>query len=638
MKKRYIPLIINSILSLMLLFLLINFSVAWFVDAKKEDLSLNGKSLGGYFAGGDGTKDNPYVIKTRFHMYNLAWLQYKGRFNGTSEDDTSALNKQFYFSVANDIDMLGMIIPPIGTDSYPFVGVFSGNGHTISNFSTTNDYAKLQTKPEDVTSINIPFVGMFGIIGNYNSLFNNVGAAVDTSKGITFAATASNFYLHNYEVIIGTESSLSGVLAGYINASVSNIGLYYVHLNYLGKTDPLGASLSPSGSAYSLLSKYTLFGDYNTDTVDWGDNPGDQGYGKSFDINELYNRTSLLSTKGQIGKQEYLPLMGTGEKQTSVNGTYVGEAAAKNNIGYFVGANIKLTSDISKKNIVNDVFYSPYNSNGQFVNTDYIYTVDISKDDDLYLNTFGSKEFQNGDAIYDIRLQGAMQAWADGNTDRQTTIENAIYSGKQETITIPARSIWVKPVQAGTLRFVIVTQNNSNRFSLVRLYREAKTMTSEYKYSTVILEQGRLATTSSVQRVNDQTAPSDIKDKSYMAFCIEYAISKEDIDAGYEYVINNQDGSNGAYFWYMDLGQNGGSSSDTEMGNIESVDFVYSTSFDFTNKSNVAFEISNTAGVIFYFKRNESTVLYYISNSPNGTATKKGSGSATSATDENCDN
>mgnify|MGYP004468052967 CR=1 FL=1 len=638
MKKRYIPLIINSILSLTLLFLLINFSVAWFVDAKKEDLSLNGKSLGGYFAGGDGTKDNPYVIKTRFHMYNLAWLQYKGRFNGTSEADANALNKQFYFSVDNDIDMLGMIIPPIGTETYPFVGVFSGNGHTISNFSTTNDYSKLQTKPEDVTSINIPFVGMFGIIGNYNSLFNNVGASVDASKGIIFAATASNFYLHNYEVIIGTESSLSGVLAGYINASVSNIGLYYVHLNYLGKTNPLGASLSPNGSAYSLLSKYTLFGDYNTDTVDWGDNPGEQGYGKSFDINELYNRTSLLSTKGVIGKKEYLPLMGTGEKQTSVNGTYVGEAAAKNNIGYFVGANIKLTSDISKKNIVNDVFYSPYNSNGQFVNTDYIYTVDISKDDDLYLNTFGSEEFQNGDSIYDIRLQGAMQAWADGNTDRQTTIENAIYSGKQETITIPARSIWVKPVKAGTLRFVIVTQNNSNRFSLVRLYREAKTMTSEYKYSTVILEQGRLATTSSVQRVNDQTAPSDIKDKSYMAFCIEYAISQEDIDAGYEYVINNQDGSNGAYFWYMDLGQNGGSSSETEMGSIESVDFVYSTSFDFTNKSNVAFEISNTAGVIFYFKRNESSVLYYISNSSNGTATKKGSGSATSATDENCDN
>ncbi len=638
MKKRYIPLIINSILSLTLLFLLINFSVAWFVDAKKEDLSLNGKSLGGYFAGGDGTKDNPYVIKTRFHMYNLAWLQYKGRFNGTSEADANALNKQFYFSVDNDIDMLGMIIPPIGTETYPFVGVFSGNGHTISNFSTTNDYSKLQTKPEDVTSINIPFVGMFGIIGNYNSLFNNVGASVDASKGIIFAATASNFYLHNYEVIIGTESSLSGVLAGYINASVSNIGLYYVHLNYLGKTNPLGASLSPNGSAYSLLSKYTLFGDYNTDTVDWGDNPGEQGYGKSFDINELYNRTSLLSTKGVIGKKEYLPLMGTGEKQTSVNGTYVGEAAAKNNIGYFVGANIKLTSDISKKNIVNDVFYSPYNSNGQFVNTDYIYTVDISKDDDLYLNTFGSEEFQNGDSIYDIRLQGAMQAWADGNTDRQTTIENAIYSGKQETITIPARSIWVKPVKAGTLRFVIVTQNNSNRFSLVRLYREAKTMTSEYKYSTVILEQGRLATTSSVQRVNDQTAPSDIKDKSYMAFCIEYAISQEDIDAGYEYVINNQDGSNGAYFWYMDLGQNGGSSSETEMGSIESVDFVYSTSFDFTNKSNVAFEISNTAGVIFYFKRNESGVLYYISNSSNGKATKKGSGSATSATDENCDN
>lgn len=638
MKRKYIPLIINSIMALFLLFILINFSVAWFIDAKKEDISLNGKSLGGYFAGGDGTKDNPYVIKTRFHMYNLAWLQYKGRFNGTSEDDANALNKQFYFSVDNDIDMLGMTIPPIGTEAYPFVGVFMGNDHTISNFSTTNEYNMLQTMPEDVTSIDIHYVGMFGIIGNYHSLFNNVGAAVDVSSGITFAASASNFYLNNYEVVIGTKSSLSGVLAGYINASVANIGLYYVHLNYLGKTDPLGALLSPTGTAYSLLSKYTLFGDYNTDMVEWGDDPGEQGYGKSFDINELYNRTALLSTIGTIGKQEYLPLIGTGEKETSVNGTYVGEAAAKNNIGYFVGAEIKLTSDISKTNIVNDVFYSPYNSSGNFVNTDYVYTVDISKDDDLYLNTFGSEEFKNGDSIYDIRLQGAMQAWSDGNTDRQTTIENAIYSGKQETITIPARSIWVKPVQAGKLRFVIVSRNNSNRFSLVRLYRESKSMTSEYKWSTVILEQGRLATTSSVQRINDQSAPADVKNKSYMAFCIEYTITEEDIKEGYEYVINNQDGSNGAYFWYMDLGQNGGSSSADKIGNIDSVDFVYSTSFDFTNKSNVVFEISNTGGVIFYFKRNENVVLYYISNSANGSATKKGSGSVSSATDENCDN
>ena len=36
--------------------------------------------------------------------------------------------------VNNDINMNGMVIPPIGTDTYPFIGEFNGNNYTISNF------------------------------------------------------------------------------------------------------------------------------------------------------------------------------------------------------------------------------------------------------------------------------------------------------------------------------------------------------------------------------------------------------------------------------------------------------------------------------------------------------------------------
>lgn len=628
MKKRYIPLIINSIFSLILLFLLINFSVAWFVDAKKKDLSLNGKSLGGYFAGGDGTKDNPYVIKTRFHMYNLAWLQYKGRFNGTSAADANALNKQFYFSVDNDIDMLGMIIPPIGTETYPFVGVFSGNGHTISNFSTTNDYAKLQTKPEDITSINIPFVGMFGIIGNYNSLFNNVGASVDASKGITFAATASNFYLHNYEVIVGTASSLSGVLAGYINASVSNIGLYYVHLNYLGKTDPLGASLSPNGSAYSLLSKYTLFGDYNTDTVDWGDNPGEQGYGKSFNINEFAARMTTAFGSAELSSNQYLPFLGTGTLVKN-GSSVVGEEAADNNLGYFIGSDVKA---YAKNYKFYPKFLKQTSASGQ------VTSVNISEEDDVYKQTFGS--IDNGNTTVDIlRLQSKIDTH-----NQLVTINNGKVGKKTYAkIVVPRRCIWVKPTIPGKLRFVLVNPGNGQNYTISKIKRsDSSDLSSGMSDATPLYESnnygGGLPSSDAITSIDGQAVTINPKQYDTLVFYNEIEVTDKDIADGYEYVLSRDNGNNGAYFWYMDLGQNGGSSSETEMGSIESVDFVYSTSFDFTNKSNVAFEISNTAGVIFYFKRNESTVLYYISNSSNGTATKKGSGSATSATDENCDN
>ena len=77
--------------------------------------------------------------------------------------------------------MRGRAIPPIGTEEYPFIGEFNGNGHkvknlTISNKKGTGDLVYSPTNAkfsnnilrfvDDSKSYDIEIVGMFGVTGN----------------------------------------------------------------------------------------------------------------------------------------------------------------------------------------------------------------------------------------------------------------------------------------------------------------------------------------------------------------------------------------------------------------------------------------------------------------------------------------
>ena len=80
--------------------------------------------------------------------------------------------------------MAGRAIPPIGTEEYPFIGEFNGNGHKVTNltisnkkgtgdlvFSPTNanfSSGNMLCRVNDSTKTQeIEIVGMFGVTGNY---------------------------------------------------------------------------------------------------------------------------------------------------------------------------------------------------------------------------------------------------------------------------------------------------------------------------------------------------------------------------------------------------------------------------------------------------------------------------------------
>lgn len=53
-------------------------TAAWFINEFTLEKEISGSSISDYYEGGTGTKDDPFRITKPRHLYNLAWLQYKG--------------------------------------------------------------------------------------------------------------------------------------------------------------------------------------------------------------------------------------------------------------------------------------------------------------------------------------------------------------------------------------------------------------------------------------------------------------------------------------------------------------------------------------------------------------------------------
>lgn len=86
------------------------------------------------FEGGNGDSSDPYIIKTAEQLAFLA-----ERVNGGETYHGK------YFQLEADLDLSGSEWTPIGTETVPFSGKFSGNGHVLTNvkISAAGDYIGL---------------------------------------------------------------------------------------------------------------------------------------------------------------------------------------------------------------------------------------------------------------------------------------------------------------------------------------------------------------------------------------------------------------------------------------------------------------------------------------------------------------
>lgn len=286
MKRNGTKLIIPTIFMILSLFSSIGITFAWWFVDNMLVSNVTGKTPPSYFAFGDGSEEDPYGITSPVHLYNLAWLQYLGQFNNPEEQ------KQYHFVVDKDIDMTGLVLPPIGTTDNPFIGSFDGRDHLISNLTVSNTISAdgITKYPSGISSLSgVDIVGMFGVVGNYKDVVNY---EYDSSL-----IDISNLYLDKVTVKSAEENSLMGLLFGYINEGNSaNIDIGQGNLEAAKNVKPL--------DSYTNISKYSIIGDFNEANIAWTDKPQDTvtpepgaGWGESVDMKSLLKRLNYMFTE-----------------------------------------------------------------------------------------------------------------------------------------------------------------------------------------------------------------------------------------------------------------------------------------------------------------------------------------------------
>ena len=285
------------------------FSFAWFSNNNNVTRGFDGSTTGAYFARGNGSEGNPYVINKPIHLYNLAWLQYVGFFK----------DKEPYFIIERDLDMSGWTLPPIGTTMNPFLGHLDGNDTThsigqtatakISNLTISNSFEKYNGRHPSSqklsTFVSPEITGLFGVVGD---------------KTLTIEPSVKNLYLDKISIDSATDNALSGVVAGYVNGALINILINDSSLNLKNGTNKL--------SGYDSISKYTSVGycepNYRTTYVKnnttmyepqyvgnasfnptSGSGGEDQGWGGSIDFSSLSRRiTNMINNLQRIPESD----------------------------------------------------------------------------------------------------------------------------------------------------------------------------------------------------------------------------------------------------------------------------------------------------------------------------------------------
>ena len=240
-------------------------SLAWYFTAAKLDMgSVSGSVsfLANYFESGDGSAEHPYEIARPEQLYNLAWLQYLGAFNQTSDPEFTPFH--FYISdrYSSTLDMTGFVLPPIGTRDNPFIGYLDGRNNTVANLTVANvttenanEAAKIFDLPQNVkylegTNVSgVEIIGFMGVVGSYNGT-----AATYDSQTLAL----KNVVLQDLTVNTQTDNALIGLAAGYVNGPMENVVVNGGTITIKSGTAPVDATnMTANMSDYSLVGYCT---------------------------------------------------------------------------------------------------------------------------------------------------------------------------------------------------------------------------------------------------------------------------------------------------------------------------------------------------------------------------------------------
>ena len=516
----------KQIVSLILLVVLISASIAtslaWF--ATSGFVPDGGEVIPGYFARGSGTEEDPYIINRPIHLYNLAWLQNMGRFNQTYENG-KLVQYHFRLEAPKDengnpqpLDMSGYTLPPIGTTEYPFIGTFSTydkdypknprNPVTIANLTVSNiiDNGEVTKRPasvDDITGAEI--VGMFGIIGQYN----NVPEADSYTNVVPYVAF---FYLDNPTIRTQTEKSLIGLVAGYVNGKLHEVGVHGGQI-VSGANNTAGL-----GDNNDNLSIYGLIGDHH-ESVKWGGILSPDKYGSggplTIDANDPTTKTTI--------------------DDLSQDNNYFLEISGSSGRAYFVGQNLDTQSDGPKGYI----YYNQRVTAGQFNGANPTVTISGSKQNYIKFSNY-EQSLPSINSTFAVNEDLKTRLGAGGNLTIATgTVPPGYGTGDLKSVTIPkvspdpinipANGIWFRPDSPGDcIISFLVTQMNTTRYKSIYKYTRIKDANGNptENIDPDSWKEVRLTFSKDILSSNN---------KHIVFYNVE--VTQEDIDAGTEFVI-----------------------------------------------------------------------------------------------------
>ena len=274
-----------------------------------------------YFESGDGSAEyvldgngnivqsetGPFEIKYPIQLYYLAWLQELGYFNA-DEDNDGEIDQQFHFYLSADLDMSedNFVLPPIGTQENPFIGTFDGQGHMIYNLTIGNNNSNVTDPPEGGDLSGVEIIGLFGVVGPLEG---------QTFTYVTSENEIKDLYIANVNVKTSNTKALIGIAAGYVNASVSGVGVINSSVEFTSSHTAL--TYTENLSDYSLIGYCT---DAYKDSVhaervelsairereyDVTEEEAGDAWGGSINMEEIYTRLYSIARNNSTRNANY---------------------------------------------------------------------------------------------------------------------------------------------------------------------------------------------------------------------------------------------------------------------------------------------------------------------------------------------
>jgi hypothetical protein len=278
----------------------------------------NAASVDKFFANGNGTKVAPYIISTKRHLENFAWLVNKGaHFYGKHVKLAAhiALNDTVNWQSWASKPPANKWIP-IGIYNYPFKGIFDGNGFTVSGVYINSSES---------------FQGLFGyaVLGE----IKNVGVIASHVKGndlvgglvgALFNGSVSN----SYSISIVHGNKKAGGLIGGVGILI-NIFIHIVsEINIAGGLVGVVDIVNNSYSIGKVSGNEGVGGLVGVNIGAW-----DNSYLCSKIANSY--STALVTGKNYVGG-----LVGMNDYSAMIANSYsVGAVTGLENTGGFIGIN-----------------------------------------------------------------------------------------------------------------------------------------------------------------------------------------------------------------------------------------------------------------------------------------------------------